>query len=175
MALLFSLFSLYPRLGYNGEATVRIVKTSYQLLYRDVEVKCNITYNPLLFPFSWLINRGQSSYHFVMRTAPMGVGEFGITWSSLEEVKEDALLVVTLNELFINIPFLLFAFLAIELMNLRSLYLGFFGGIIGFSIAGLLGAIIGFLLISFIALLLVRKLEIKSLVEVVDLLWKRNK
>ncbi len=165
MALLFSFISLYPGLGYDGKAEVRIVSTSYQLLYRDIEVNCNITYNPLLFPLSWLINKGQSSYYFVMRTAPSGAGQFGITWSSLEEAKEDALLIVVLNELFINIPFLLSIFLAVELINVRSIYLCFLGGILGFLITSSLGAIVGFLLVLSIVVLLIMKYKVKRFVD----------
>ncbi|MEM2798878.1 MAG: hypothetical protein QW670_03690 [Candidatus Bathyarchaeia archaeon] len=174
MVFLFALFSLYPRLGYNGEAQVQTLYTNYQLLYRDIEVNCTVTYNPLLFPFSWLISRGRPSYSFLMRIAPKGASEFGVTWPSLEETKEDAVLIVVLNELFINIPFMLAVFLIIELVNVRSIYLCFLGSILGFLIIGSSGAIIGFLLILLIIVLLFRKFKIKGFSDIMDLVWKQK-
>lgn len=173
MVLLFALLSLYRGLGYNGEVQVRMVYTNYQLLYRDIEVNCSIVFNPVLFPFSWLVTGGQSSFRFLMRTAPLGVSEFGVAWPSLEETKEDALLIVVLNELFINIPFMLAIFLVIELMNLRSIYVCFFGGILGFLMIGLLGAIVGFTVIFLVIILLIRKFRIKGVINILDILWKQ--
>ena len=168
ITLLFALFSLYPRLAYNGEAQINNVYRNFQLLYQDVDITCNVTFNPFLFPLSWLTGRGQVSQRFLMRTVPKAVTQFTIVWPSPEEIKDDALLIVTLNSLFINIPYNFVIFLAIEIIKLRIIYFFFFAGIIGFLVGSLTGALVGSLIGLIIIFLLKevlnKKLHIESVI-----------
>ena len=156
ITLLFALFSLYPRLGYNGEAQINNVYKNFQLLYQDVDITCNVTFNPFLFPLSWLTGRGQVSQRFIMRTVPKAATQFTIVWPSPEETKDDALLIVTLNSLFINIPYNFVIFLVIEIIKLRIVYFFFLAGIIGFLAGSLTGAFVGSL-VGLIMIFLLKK------------------
>jgi len=103
-----------------------------------------------------------------MRTVPKAVTQFTIVWPSPEEIKDDALLIVTLNSLFINIPYNFVIFLAIEIIKLRIIYFFFFAGIIGFLVGSLTGALVGSLIGLIIIFLLKevlnKKLHIESVI-----------
>lgn len=175
IAFLFALLSLYPGLGFKGEARIMSFSVNPQLLYRDVDIACNVTYNPLLFIFSWLMGQGQTSYVFTMRQAPKGANQFSITWPTWEETKEEALLIVTLNELFSNLPYNFLVLLLIEIVKIRSFYLSFIGGILGFPIAGWTGSIFGFSVGLILGFILNLKFKNKDIFEISKLIWRKIK
>jgi hypothetical protein len=159
ISLLLALLSIIPGIGYHGEAYINDFERNPRYLFTDVNVTTSITYNPFLFPFSWLTGNGQAGLHFMMRVAPQGAFMGMVSWESFEEMKQDALLIVTINALFVNTPYIFLILLAIEIMRLRPLYISLVGGIIGFLAGGPIVAIATFLTATFLLWPLISKLK----------------
>ena len=145
IALLFVLLSIFPTLGYQGEAKINDLYRNWQLLYMEVDISANITYNPFLFSLSWLTGNGIVSTRFMMRAPPKSAVQGMVSWASLQEVEEDALIMLMLNTVFLNLPYNFIIVLAIELLEKRILYLCLFGGMIGFILGGLVGSLVCFI------------------------------
>lgn len=160
IALFFALLGIFPGLGYLGEANVRVTERDpygFWLVHAD----CNISYNPILYSFSWLALQGHVSHNFLFVSVPTYVGS-GIrspAWRSFVELEEEAILMLILDNVVTNIPFNFIVFTMIELMKMRDLYLSFIGGIIGFPIGGTFGAIACFLAGVLFVMLIVPRLK----------------
>lgn len=134
VALLLSFAGVLGGFGYH----VRLLKITFDLsggVYAVVEA----TYNPLLHPFNWLVNRGSliaefngmmvgSSVRAGYITAEDYLATFALdlaVWDSLE-----------------SLVILLLVTIAIEVVEERLLYLVLFAGVVGF-LAGIIGTAIG--------------------------------
>lgn len=161
VALLFSFLGLFSGLGYYGEASTRTLDKD-RMGFWLVEANCNISFNPFLYPFSWLSGKGYFSESFQFLSVPTYVG-FDVkypAWRSTEELNEEAILRVIMNSVVVNIPSNFFMLLAIGIMEQQLLYLCVFGGIIGFLIGQVLGSVLGLIAVIFIAYYLMPKLNI---------------
>jgi hypothetical protein len=117
-----------------------------------------MTYNPFLFSFFWLTGRGQLSYSFAMRSLPRGANQGMVSFPMADEIKEDALIIIALNAIFANAPYNFIIVLAIEFLKVRRFYFCLLGGVIGFPLGGIIGAIISFVTSLFLVVLFVPKL-----------------
>jgi hypothetical protein len=155
LASLLVFLSIFPNVGYSGSAHVDrgdVVKV-YELLsiYAIVKYTYNITYNPFLYPLTWLRGDGSASGSSSMITFPLSGSIFVSTvWPGLKEMEEDALMCMALSEIHLNFLMLFLVALAIELAKIRSLFICVFGGVIGFISGGLLGTIGGFFIPFFV-------------------------
>lgn len=182
-ALLFIL-SLFPNLGYFGEA--KIERQPLALGVWMISARGNITYNPFLYSLSWLRGQGSlSMFKFTYNSFDeFGGGEFkSPVWRSNQELADEAILKLVLSQIYINLIYNLAIVLVIEIGKLRSLYFCLIGGIIGFPIGGIsgipvgatLGAVAGFVggILSII-FVLPRLKNNSALVKWWNSLWERE-
>lgn len=145
ISLLFALLAIIPPLGYTGKAQVKVLErhwTGYWLF----DANFSITFNPFVYPLSWLIGYGNPSGAFLFISAPTYVGGGDFTypvWRSPADLEDEAIIKITLKEIPLNILYNFGVFLVVELTRLRVLYFCILGGVLGFPIGGLIGAVIG--------------------------------
>jgi|GEM_PF-5764618 hypothetical protein len=153
LTMLFAVVSIFPCLGYVGEAQVS-VEGSDPLGWLLVRAKCNMTYNPLIFPLTWLSGRGVYSGSFLFWSKPTyyggqwnartGAANIGIVWRAPDELENEAISLHFLDEFYKNIPFILILFFVIGLLNVQDLYLALAFGIFGFPLFGTIGTLLFF-------------------------------
>lgn len=172
MALLLMLLGIFGKVGYYVHHIEELSFTRYYGLgYADATFSCDITFNPILYPFYWMMEKGHISGNFSTIYFPEACspGEFGHPiWptSPSDRYPEYILQIVTWGIL----PNLLILFnitVAIEIVGRRTVYLLLFCGILGFFFAELLGTIIGLIAGAFLTLKMNNKL-----VQLWHSLWK---
>lgn len=161
--------SIFPNVGYFGTANVDredVVKVYISPFerYAIVNYTYNITYNPFLFPLTWLRGGGHASGISSMLTLPKSIamqGPFAVAkWPSLKELEENALISMVNFEILSNFLMLLVITFAIEFTKMRLIFICLVGGIIGFVPGGLFGTIAGlFIGVFIVAFVIVRKNE----------------
>jgi hypothetical protein len=169
LTLFFGIFALIPSIGckievyvYRPYLKIHEWVGSAELYYAIITYNANATFNPLLYPASWLTGRAVFSGNYTMVHLPSYVGSVpgsatSPRWGKPSEIAQSATMSLILNELFINLPFLPVIFFVIELLNKRVLIAWFFGGVAGFGVAGLIGLLAGIpIAIASTALLLPR-------------------
>ena len=164
LTMLFAVISIFPYLGYIGEAQVT-VEGSDPLGWLLVRAVCNITYNPIIFPLTWLRGKGVYSGSFLFWSKPTyyggqwnartGAAKIGIVWRAPDELENEAISLQFLEELFKNIPFILILFFAIGLLNVQDLYLALTFGIFGFPFFGMIGTFL-FFIAGYLGLLILK-------------------
>jgi len=158
--LLFGCLSLLPYLGNKVDVQVnfplekhRIYVGQSENVFAVVRYNANASFNPLLYPLSWFIGRGSLSGNFSMIYLPYWVGGSSVNpgdrppspqWGKPDEIEGEAAMKIVIEELLNNVPILPAVFFVFELLERRRLYWWFFGGIMGFDVAALTGAIVGF-------------------------------
>lgn len=145
ISLLFALLAIIPPLGYSGKAQVKVLErhwTGYWLF----DANFSATFNPFVYPLSWLSGYGNPSGAFLFISAPTYVGgEFKYpAWRSPADLEDEVMIKITLKEIPLNILFNFGVFLVVELTRLRVLYFCILGGVLGFPIGGSIGAVTGF-------------------------------
>jgi len=186
IAALFFILSLYPSLGYFGEADTS-VRARDPMGFWLVYAKANMTYNPFLYSLTWLRGEGiltDRSFIFISYPVYVGGGEGSHpVWRTPQELEEEATIRLVLSQLYLNLIYNFAIVLVIEIGKLRSLYFCLIGGIIGFPIGGIggipfgatLGAVAGFVggILSII-FVLPRLRNNSTLVKWWDSLWERE-
>ena len=176
LTLFFGIFALIPSIGckievyvYRPYQKIHEWVGSTELYYAFITYNANATFNPLLYPASWLTGRAVFSGNYTMVHVPSYVGGYtgdaspSPRWGKPSEIAESATMNLILNELFVNLPFLPVIFFVIELLNKRVLFLWFLGGVAGFGVAGIIGLLAGIpIAVVSTALLLPRLREIYS-------------
>lgn len=180
---LFALLSIFPNLGYFGEASTS-VKAKDPTGFWLVSANCNVTYNPFLYSFSWLLRSGSFSgltFTFVSYPTYGGGPTPSPLWRTPKELEEEAILGLILDQVFLNLPFNFILLLVIEFGKLRELYICLFGGIIGFPfggmvgfpVGGVIGAVTGFSVGILVIVFLLPKLKKNTtLIKLWDSLWE---
>jgi len=181
LTMFFGVFALISPSGYKVQARVNSIDRHYELsgtsdyIFAVVNYNCNASFNPLLYPLSWLIGRGYLSGDFstiylpywTTQTTPQGEQYNAPVWGKPEDIENEATMKVILEEFLINLPILPAVFFVIELAGKRSVYLWFLGGTAGFALgsivgttAGLLiGTGVGFFFMAFLTTILLPKLR----------------
>jgi len=149
-----TIFSMLPNFGYFGR-TIDVTiegEDDYGNLY--VLACCDVTYNPFLYPVSWLDGNGhfRGGFRFISMAlygayVSPSTGDYFPRryYPSKWELMEEALSALTLHQLYISIPFNFIIVLLIGLLRVEDLYLCIFGGVVGFPIGGEAGAFLFFL------------------------------
>jgi hypothetical protein len=172
VALLLMLLGIFGRIGYYVRHIEELSFTRYYGLgYADATFSCDIIFNPVLYPFYWMLEKGHISGNFSTIYVPeaYSTGELGhAIWppSPSDRYPEYILQIITWGIL----PNLLILFnitVAIEIVGRRTLYLLIFCGILGFFVGELLGAIIGLIAGAFLTLQMN-----KFIVQLWHSLWK---
>jgi|GEM_PF-3701196 hypothetical protein len=140
---LFTLLAIFPMVGYYGMA--RINSIEYFGSYAYVKFEYEATYNPSLYPASWVFGKGVISGNFTMITLPLAYkGEIPRpVWGSKKDILDKAMLMIVIGELKANLPTILLICLIIEVIEKRILHLMILSGIVGFFMAEVMGAFIG--------------------------------
>jgi len=134
-----------PQLSYFGKAQVKVLErhwTGYWLF----DANFSVTFNPFIYPLSWLRGYGNPSGAYLFISEPTYVGgEFKYpAWRLPADLEDEVMIKVTLQEIPLNILFNFGLFLMVELTRLRVLYFCMLGGVLGFPIGGSIGSVIGF-------------------------------
>lgn len=140
------LLSIFPNLGYFAKARTS-VEAKDVLGWWYVIADCNITLNPFLYPFSWLIGSGHfsGSHRFISMPIWTG-GEFPHpALRTPKDLQEEAIMSIVLSQVNINIIYNFIVLLTIKLLKMQDLYFCLIVGIAGFPVGGLMGALLGFL------------------------------
>lgn len=148
MTTLFLFLGFFGGLGYNVHAIKEVsFKPHSQLGYADAVFFCDITYNPILYPFYWVVGRGSLVGNFSVMYVPEGYmpGEFGgPIWGVKPEERYDAYINMMISwGTFPNLIFLFIMALAVEFSLDRSVYWVLLSGVFGFLFWEIYGAVIG--------------------------------
>jgi len=103
IAVLFGFLGIFPSLGYHGEVNTQVVDRDPWGFW-IVSAECNVSFNPVLYPFSWISGRGLYSTAFEFVSVPTYVGyEFKYpAWRSSAELSEEAIIIVLVNHIMMN-------------------------------------------------------------------------
>jgi len=171
--LFFGVLALLPSLGYVVQTRVNSIDKHYELygtsdyVFAVINFKCNASFNPLLYPVSWLSGKGSMRGNFSMiylpfwRTGVTKEGEqyFFPFWGKQKVIEGEASMKIIMEEFLKNLPFLPAIFFAVELTNRRRLYLLFLGGTAGFVLGSVIGAFVGVSLVAFSTFILMPMLR----------------
>jgi len=169
--LFFGLMALIPPVGYTVQTHLYSMEKHYELagtsdyIFAVANFNCNASFNPLLYPVSWLSGKGRVQGNFSMIYLPFwtisltkeGEKYYVPRWGKLKVIESEAAMKVVLETLLGNLPFLFVLFFATELTGRRKIYALFFGGGVGF-VFGVLGVVAG-LLVVFSTVFLLPKLR----------------
>ena len=162
LSLVITVFLMFlsslPGLGYSGRTLNVEIKgeDNHGNLY--VLANCEVTYNPVLYPLSWLIGSGRFSGRFYFISAPLygasPSGEFSPHrfWPSRYELMQQALDSLVFHHLSVNAIFMFIVVLVSSFFHIYDLYLCVFVSAIFFPLAGLMGTITAFFSILLISI-----------------------
>ncbi|MDH5694657.1 MAG: ABC transporter permease [Gammaproteobacteria bacterium] len=162
MALLLALLGTFDRIGYHVHEIEELSFTpDYRYNYADATFKFNATYNPILYPFYWILGKGHISGDFSMIYLPESYerSEWGpaVFGSSPEDHFGKYISFMLTWGIFGNFGFLLLMTIVIEALKRRVLYASLFSGVFGFSIAGISGMMVGLFVGGIAAVLVLRQ------------------
>jgi len=149
MTFLLFLLGLLGGIGYNVQALNEVSRDYTYSAYGFMLVVfyCDITYNPVLYPFYWLQGSGHLAGNFSMAVFSEGLspGERGVPQFGRSPAQRlDYYLTRMLTWGAIANLVLLFMFtIAIEIVQKRIFYLVVFASSLGFTFASLVGWIVG--------------------------------
>lgn len=151
ISMFLLLLSFFGSLGYNVHAIKEVSFKPYsQLGYADAVIFCDIVYNPILYPFYWIVGKGRLVGNFSVMYIPEGYkpGEFGgPIWGVKPEERYDTYINILISWGTISNLIILFIInLIIEFVFERLMYLILLLGIFGFIFWELYGIIIGVLI-----------------------------
>lgn len=166
LASFLMFLSIFPNVGYFGSAhvdrgNVAWVYINPFVMYGIVNYTYDITYNPFLFPFTWLRGDGCTSGSSSMVTLPKSIvmrGPFAVPiLPNQRDIEEDAVIKTVNLEIPPNFLTLFAITLAIEFTKMRSLFVCLVVGTIGFIPGGPLGTIAGLFTGVFIVVFLITR------------------
>jgi hypothetical protein len=144
-ALLLALLGIFDGIGYH---VYQISEISFvrqgQFGYAIATFKCDILYNPIIYPFYWNIGEGQIKGSFFMFYVPDAYAGSRPYYPPTPQERLPAYVMsVTSRGILPNLIILFILTGAIEAIGKRSLYLVVFGGVIGFYFSQIIGVIAG--------------------------------
>jgi hypothetical protein len=184
IAFFLALLGLFGNLGYHVNSANESIKTYSNTDYMDLTISLDMTFNPLLYPFYWLMGNGHLSENksgiiAIPQSAQQALPSYhppshhrnaGPTFAYLTS-KEDRLetftLIVATREVMWNLVSLLTITIAIELTKERLFYLVLLFGIIGFYFGAIVGMVAGLIVGAILAILRkfrLTKFNIKTLI-----------
>lgn len=177
ITLLLGLLGLFSRIGYQVRSIEELSFNPTQLGFAEVVFYCDIIYNPILFPYYWLVGAGHSYGNFSMIFFPeaFSPGEFGgPIWGMKPQDRYDIYIMrMVMWGAIANISVLFYITVLIEAVGKRSLYLALFCAILGFAIASLVGMIVGLVVGVFLVAYIWFKMSSENfLVKYWESLWE---
>lgn len=174
ITLFFSFLAAFSGIGYHGKASLilpfkeGVLEGQYS--YRIVTYSCNVSFNPFLYPLSWLQGKGHISDIFKMVYLPQSYGSpssdvypyypSGAYWGTHRDMEQEGLMNVVFSQLtLLNALYLFIIIFVIELFGKHGLLLCLLGGTVGFALGGLFGSVVGFVIgaLIFVFLILIIK------------------
>jgi len=170
MAFFFAFLGLFGSLGYHVNSANESIKPSSNADYIDVSMSLDMTFNPLLYPFYWLLGNGHLSenrsgiialpqsaqafpgYHPPSHIRNPSVPTFAYL-TTKEERLETFILIAATREAVWNFVLLLAVTAVIETVKQRLLYLVLLSGIIGFCFGAITGMIASLIVGTILAIL----------------------
>jgi hypothetical protein len=147
MALLFAVLGLIGGLGYHVLSLQQLSFYPHDILgYADATISFSAIYNPILYPFYWIVRSGSISGNFSLMYLPEArVGEFlSPVWGLKPSDRYDYYTIQMVTWGFwSNLICLLFITVLIEVASARALYLAMLSGILGFYVAEVFGMLTG--------------------------------
>ncbi|MEM2352466.1 MAG: hypothetical protein QXT26_08680 [Thermoproteota archaeon] len=154
------ILSALPSLGYSIEIE------NYTELGREtvgriiISAKYNAAFNPFLYGLTWVYGKGYIEGYFNFTTTPQWYLVQGPTGDVFlryrnptpTEIREQATSNLAMEQFNINALFNIAMLILVGLMRMHDVYLCIMGGILGFAVAGILGAFIFFIAILIIAI-----------------------
>lgn len=143
LAFFLALLGIFDGVGYH---VYQISETSFvrQYSYALATFKCDLLYNPILYPFYWNIGEGRISGSFSMIYVPDAYSGSRAYYPPTPQERLPAyVMYVSDRGLLQNLIVLFILTVAIEIAGKRSLYLIVFGGVIGFYFSQINGMIVG--------------------------------
>jgi hypothetical protein len=186
LALFLSLLGFFGGLGYHIN---RIEEKSFVRTpdgFANATFIADLVYNPILYPFYWLVGNGHPSGTFGMIVIPEGYPvivdpthpeERGLGRPFYGAYSRDRypeyLIAMSSWATLPNFLVLLFIMMAVEISRARGIYLILLAGILGFYAVALVGAVAAVVVASAI-LLLLSKLVPDFTNKLVDFLFERQ-
>ena len=161
MAVFLVLLGTFEGVGYQVHKVQELsFVPNYYYGFAIANFTFDATYNPVLFPFYWLMGKGHISGDFSMKYLPHGYETGEHPRPIYGQKPEDrygnyASYVATWGTL-ANLVILLIMTVAIELLKHRALYALLFFGMFGFAVAGLTGTVGGLVVGVFVVLYVLR-------------------
>lgn len=154
LTALFGLLAMFPNVGYSGKAHVKSVDPYYAGGSIYVEADVDVTFNPILYPLSWLFGEGHISRPIWSVSVMEHVGHW-----TINDLEDSVLFSAMLSELIRNFLFLFIMVASIEIVRQRKLHLCLLAGVFGFYFGGFIGAFVGLFIGGFSIFLLLPYLE----------------
>jgi len=169
ITIFLAVLSSLPNIGFSGRTVNVAIEgwDQYGNLY--VLANCEVTYNPLLYPLSWLFMGGSFSGKFYFISTPLyGASPFGeysphVYWPSRYELMQEALDSLVVHNLSVNIIVVFCIVLVIMAFKIYDLYLCIFLGALTFPIGGPCGVLAAFTLTLLAAVFVKLKLKGRGL------------
>jgi len=161
MTMMLMILGLFEGIGFHLYHIQELRFTpNRQLGYAIVTFKCDIVYNPIIYPSYWMTNSGHLDGTFERIIVPEGwtSGEHpSPVWGLKPQDRLDTYLIYMLTwGLPLNLFVIFCAMVAIEIVAQRGLYLVLFSGMVGFFALEIVGIILGFVAGSVLALVLLK-------------------
>lgn len=172
LALFLAFLGIFDGVGYH---VYQISETSFvrQYTYALATFKCDLVYNPILYPFYWNIGEGRINGSFTMIYIPDAYfGGRAYYPPTTQERLPVYVMHVADRGLLQNLIVLFILTCAIEVVGKRSLYLIVFGGVIGFFFFQIVGVIVGMVAGSIAVILVLRFWRDSRLAEVWKTIWQ---
>lgn len=183
VAFLFTALGLFSGLGYRVNS---IEETSFAPTrngYANAVFECDMTFNPILYPFYWITRNGQVNGQFSMIYLPdsyvtyrdlqsgdtWGHAVYGVPWDRYA----DYVMFLTTWGTLPNLLTILFFTIFIEIVGKRSIYIILLCGILGFYAMSLIGLLVG-ATTACLVLLLLSKIVPGFLTRLSDYLFERQ-
>lgn len=161
MTLFLLLLGLFSGLGYRVQSMKEVSFVPHnRLLYADAIFQCDVTFNPVLFPFYWIMGAGHLEGNFSTVIVPEGllpVEQIVPVWGMQASRIDSYITRIVTWGIFANAIVLFVIALFIEVIGKRVLYSAIFLCMIGFAFAGLIGAATGLFVGAFAVAYVVRK------------------
>jgi len=179
MALFLLLLGLYGGLGYSLQSLEEVSRDRSFMSsgFMPVVFYCDITYNPILYPYYWLQGSGHLSGNFSIiywaegySPGERGSPQFGVSPTQRLDFYLTRMLTWGLA---INLALLFALATAIEIVQKRILYLVVFISSLGFAFASLAGWIVGLCIGAFsVSYVLIKMPRNNNLEEFWRSLWE---
>lgn len=146
-SLLFTLLGLFNGIGYQILSIKELSFAPNPVGFAEVVFYCDIIYNPVLFPYYWLVGAGHRYGNFSMILFPEAYspGEFGgpVFGMKPQDRMDIYVMRMVMWGTLANFLLLLYITILIEATGKRSLYLILFCAIVGFAVTSIIGMIVG--------------------------------